>query len=326
MRLLVAILSIGIVFGSCSKAIEFDLPEVEQDVVLVGKIESGNYPIVFLSKTQGYFEPTSAESIFGTSIHNAYVTMNDGVNEITLNELCSTDIPDSLLPLVSDITGIPEQNLQFFNYCIYTSLNPLATGVEGRSYSLYIETDTDTLTASTILPVGVPLLNTRFEAFESLDSLGFLFGTLVDPPEEGNGYRWFAQRINTYKYNYPAPYDNVIGVQKDAFPIAPFGSVFDDKFLNGLSLEIEYNRGEVGNLEGPDDEGPEEGYFKRGDTVVIKFTTIDHLTYLHLRALEDQAATNGSPFASPGNLPSSVVGGIGLWAGYGVRLDTVICN
>ena len=326
MKLLLVLLSAGIVFGSCSKAIEFDLPEVEQDVVLVGKIESSNYPIIFLSKTQGYFEPTSTESIFGTSIHNANVTMNDGVNEITLNELCSADIPDSLLPLVSQVTGIPEQNLQFFNYCIYTSLDPLAIGIEGRTYSLYIETETDTLTASTILPVGVPLVNTRFEAFESLDSLGFLFGTLVDPPEEGNGYRWFAQRINSYKYNYPAPYDNVVGMQKDAFPIAPFGSVFDDKFLNGLSLEIEYNRGEVGNLEGPDDEGPEEGYFKRGDTVVIKFTTIDYLTYLHLRALEDQAATNGSPFASPGNLPSSIVGGIGLWAGYGVRLDTVICN
>ena len=68
MRLLAAIIFIGIVFGSCSKAIEFELPEVEQDAVLVGKIESGNYPIVFLSKTQGYFEPTSAESIFGTSI------------------------------------------------------------------------------------------------------------------------------------------------------------------------------------------------------------------------------------------------------------------
>ena len=278
MRLFLCVLVFGIVFGSCSKAIEFDLPAVEQDVVLVGKIESSSYPIVFLSKTQGYFEPTSTESIFGTSIHNANVTMNDGVNEITLNELCSADIPDSLLPLVSQVTGIPEQSLQFFNYCIYTSLDPLAIGVEGRTYSLYIETDTDTLTASTILPVGVPLVNTRFEAFESLDSLGFLFGTLVDPPEEGNAYRWFAQRINTYKYNYPAPYDNVVGMQKDAFPIAPFGSVFDDKFLNGLSLEIEYNRGEVGNLEGPDDEGPEEGYFKSGDTVVIKFTTIDYLT------------------------------------------------
>ena len=326
MRSLLVIISLGVMVVSCSKAIEFDLPEVEQDVVLVGKIESGNYPIVFLSKTQGYFEPTSAESIFGTSIHDAIVIMNDGVNEIILNEICSADIPDSLLGQVSQVTGIPEQNLQFFNYCIYTSLDPLATGVEGRTYSLYIETDTDTLTASTNLPMGVPLVNPRFEAFESLDSLGFLFGKLVDPPEEGNSYRWFAQRINTYKYNYPAPYDNVIGMQKDAFPIAPFGSVFDDKFLNGLSLEIEYNRGEVGNLEGPDDEGPEEGYFKRGDTVVIKFTTIDHLTYLHLRALEDQAATNGSPFASPGNLPSSVVGGIGLWAGYGVRLDTVVCN
>ena len=48
MKLLLVLLSAGIVFGSCSKAIEFDLPEVEQDVVLVGKIESSNYPIVFL--------------------------------------------------------------------------------------------------------------------------------------------------------------------------------------------------------------------------------------------------------------------------------------
>ena len=95
--------------------------------------------------------------------------MNDGLNEITLNELCSADIPDSLLPLVSEVTGIPKQNLQFFNYCIYTSLDSLAMGIEGRTYSLYIETETDTLTASTILQVGVPLVNTRFEAFESLD-------------------------------------------------------------------------------------------------------------------------------------------------------------
>jgi len=326
MRLLIAIISIGIVFGSCSKAIEFELPEVEQDVVLVGKIESGNFPIVFLSRTQGYFEPTDAESIFGTNIHDANVIMNDGINDIILQELCSSEIPDSLLGLVSQVTGIPAQNLQYFDYCIYTNLSAQAIGIEGRTYSLYIETETDTISASTILPMAVPLGNPHFEAFESLDSLGFLFGTLTDPPEEGNSYRWFAQRINTYKYNYPSPYDNVMGAQKDGFPIAPLGSVFDDKFLNGLSFEIEYNRGEVGNLEGPDDEGPEEGYFKRGDTVVIKFTTIDHLTYLHLRALENQAGTNGSPFASPGNLPSSVVGGIGLWAGYGVSLDTVVCN
>ena len=119
MKLFLVIISIGIVFGSCSKAIEFDLPEVEQDVVVLGKIESGNYPIVFLSKTQGYFEPTSAESIFGTSIHNAYVTMNDGVNEIILNEICSNNITDpNVLAQVSQVTGIPVENLQYFNYCI----------------------------------------------------------------------------------------------------------------------------------------------------------------------------------------------------------------
>ena len=89
--------------------------------------------LCFLSKTQGYFEPTDAESIFGTNIHNASVTMNDGVNEITLNELCSADIPDSLLPLVSQVTGIPEQNLQFFNYCIYTSFRPFGCRSRGKN-------------------------------------------------------------------------------------------------------------------------------------------------------------------------------------------------
>ena len=53
--LLAAIIFTGIVLGSCSKAIEFELPEVEQDVVLVGKIESGNYPIVFLIKNARLF-------------------------------------------------------------------------------------------------------------------------------------------------------------------------------------------------------------------------------------------------------------------------------
>jgi len=313
-------------FFSCSKKIKFELPEVEQDVVVVGKIESGNPPILFLSMTQGYFEETTSESIFGTYIHGADVVMSDGVNDIQLTELCTSSIPDSLLGQVSQITGIPEQSLQYFDYCIYTSLDPLALGVEGRTYSLRIITETDTVTATTDLPVAVPLVNPYFEAVVSLDSLGFIYADLVDPPEAGNNYRWYAQRINTYKYNYPYPYDDVMGKQKDAFPIAPLGSVFDDKFFNGLSFELGYNRGEVGNLEGPDDEGPEEGYFKRGDTVVVKFTSIDHLTYLHIRALENQAATNGSPFAAPGNLPSSVEGGIGLWAGYGVTIDTVICD
>ena len=43
--------------------------------------------------------------------------------------------------------------------------------------------------------------------------------------------------------------------------------------------------------------------------------------------MEDQAFSAGSPFASPGNLPGNIDGGaIGIWAGYGIYYDTVICQ
>lgn len=327
MMKVLTILITAIVLMSCQKAIEVKLPDVEQDIVVEGKIETGLPPIVFLTTTQGYFDETSADAIFGTYIHGAEITMSDGTNEFVLEEKCTGGLSPAELEIISQFIGIPAESLQYFDYCVYTSLDPNAFGKENTRYDLTIVTDTSTLTASTLIPGKVSLADPYWEPIGNLDSLGFMWATLNDPDTAGNSYRWYAQRINQYLYEYPDyPNGPVKGTMKDPFQIAPFGSVFDDKFFNGISFELEYNRGEIGNLEGPDDEGPEEGYFKRGDTVVIKFTTIDHSTFNHLRALENQAATNGSPFASPGNLPTTVVGGIGNWAGYAATFDTVICQ
>ena len=149
--------------------------------------------------------------------------------------------------------------------------------------------------------------------------MGFLWATLTDPDTIGNCYRWYAQRINKYTYG------ELQGEMKDPFQIAPFGSAFDDKFFNGLEFEFAYNRGEIGNMEGPDDEGPEEGFFKDNDTVVVKYTTIDRKTFYYLRALENSAASAGSPFATAGNIPSNVKNGHGFFMGFGAVYDTVIC-
>ena len=51
------------------------------------------------------------------------------------------------------------------------------------------------------------------------------------------------------------------------------GSSTDDKLFNGLTFDFAFPRGEDGILEGPDDEGVEEGFYKRGDTVLVKSTT-----------------------------------------------------
>ncbi len=317
---------LGLFLISCQKEVEVDIPPTDPEFVVEGKIESNTPPMVILTQTQGYFDPTDANSLFGSFVHNATMNMSDGTNVYPLSELCTSSLPDSLLDDVSQLTGIPVESLQYFDYCVYTSFDPLAMGVDGKKYSLEIDVDGHSITAQTSIPYAVALDSSWFEPLPSLDSLGFMWATLQDPDTAGNSYRWYAQRINQYLYNFPGPDGQVQGQQKDAFPIAPFGSVFDDKFFNGLSFDLQYNRGEVGNLEGPDDEGPEEGYFKSGDTVVLKFTSIDHATFLYYRALENQAATNGSPFAAPGNLPSNVEGGIGIWGGHGIFRDTVICQ
>ena len=291
---------------SCQKQIEFSIPDVEQTIVVEGKIESGQPPIVFLTTTQGYFDPIDSTTFDNIFIHDADVSMYDG------------------------FTNHPLTEFNFGIASVYTTLDPGALGVNGRDYVLNISYQDKEITAQTQIPYPVPLDSIWFETSDlsnPLDSLGFLYAEFADPDTSGNCYRWFSKRINSYTYNYEEPFNNVIGKQKDSIYIAPFGSATDDKFFNGLAFEFAVSRGEIGNFEGPDDEGPEEGYFKIGDTVAVKATAITYPTYLWVRSMEDQAFSAGSPFASPGNLPGNIDGGaIGIWAGYGIYYDTVICQ
>ena len=308
MKKIIYILIFAFVVGlfSCQKQIEFSLPGVEQTVVVEGKIESGQPPIVFLTTTQGYFDPIDSTTFDNIFIHDADVSIYDG------------------------FTNYPLTEFNFGIASVYTTLDEDAYGVDGRDYVLNISYQDKVFTAQTQIPYPVPLDSIWFETSDlsnPLDSLGFIYSEFADPDTSGNCYRWFSKRINSYTYNYEVPYNNVIGKQKDSIYIAPFGSATDDKFFNGLTFEFAVARGEIGNFEGPDDEGPEEGYFKIGDTVAVKATAITYPTYLWVRSMEDQAFSAGSPFASPGNLPGNIDGGaIGIWAGYGIYYDTVICQ
>ena len=149
--------------------------------------------------------------------------------------------------------------------------------------------------------------------------LGYLWANLSDPAGETNYYRWQAQRINSYPNG---------GGIKDSRYIAPLGSAFDDKFFDGQSFEFNVYRGEIANSGKEDDHGKESGFFKTGDTVAVKFSTIDRNAFKFLSVMEDQLATEGSPFASPSTIPSNIEGEnvLGLWAAYSPTYDTVYCK
>jgi len=304
-----------VLLSSCQKEIEVELPKLVTKIVVEGKIEPGIPPYVILTNNMPYFGTADLTSIQNLFVHNAVITVSDGVSTVHLTEYCSQSLPDSLIPLVAAFTGIDTFTLKNVNYCLYTSLNPVMFGQVGKSYYLNIAVDGKTITSTTSILKPVPLDSVWFK-YEKLnaigDTLGFVWAHLTEPGAEYNAYRWLARRDG-----------------KDLSFIAPPGSISDDKYYNGQSFDFAYSRGSARNSMQAEDFNEERGYYKAGDTVIVKFCTIDRAAYNFYRSLDIIVNNNGNPFASPSSVESNVYPrehALGNWCGYGVSTHTVICK
>lgn len=317
-RLLHLILLIsGVTFMTgCEKEITVNIPDAEAKLVVEGNIEPGYPPIIMLTTSVGYFDPTDINTLNNLFVHNAIVKVDNGSVEVQLDEICASSLPDSLIPLLTELTGITEEDLQYIDYCVYTSFDPAIWGEVGKTYDLTIDKDEHHVESSATIHDPIPLDSLWFEVWGSHDSLGYIWTNLTDPGGVNNNYRWLAKRINHYAN----------GEQKDPAFVPPFNSTFDDQFFDGLSFEFAYDRGHALNSEKEDDNNIEEGFYKEGDTVVVKFCTIDRIPMQFYRAVETQEFSAGNPFAAPITIPSNIEGGLGVWVAYGVALDTVVCD
>ena len=75
-----------------------------------------------------------------------------------------------------------------------------------------------------------------------------------------------------------------------------------------------------------DDQNDERFYFKRGDTILVKYCSIDKATFEFVRTEESQVQSNGNPFGSPAPITSNIHGGLGIWAGYAAVYDTIFAR
>jgi hypothetical protein len=303
---------------ACEKEITVDLPTTDPRVVVEGTIETGQAPLVILSRTQGFFDPTSVESIAGSFISEATVQVFDGTTMHVLDRVCSSLIPDSLLEEAAALTGIDVSLLANANICVWTKLDNSILGVDGRTYRLEVETEGRSLRSTTTIPISTGADSLWFKLAQQQpndDSLGFIWARIVDPDTLGNHYRWMAQRLNAGPDGDP----------KDDGYIAPFFSVYEDRFVNGLTFDFSFARGSYEFSTAEDDENEERGYFKRGDTVAVKFINLGRAEFLFYNSFQNNAATQGDVFSTPTNIISNIEGGLGVWAGYGIRLDTVVC-
>lgn len=306
----------GYLLVSCEREIEVNVPPIEAQVVVEGTIEPGQPPFILVSYSQNFFDPLSIEDFNSYFIHDAEVYVND----VLMQEVCSEALPDSILPLLSQLTGIALENLTTLNFCVYSNpvFNPTAViGQEGETYRLRVVVGDKEMTAITAIPPAIPLNNLYYQTWANTDSLGLVWGNLTDPDTLGNAYRWYAKRINRS--------DADSSRSKDLNFYAPLGSAFDDNFINGTTFDFGYGRATGQNSTATDDNNEERGFFKEGDTVVVKFCTITPAAARSIRTLETQVGSTGNPFASPANIESMINGGLGLWIGYGVSYDTIPC-
>lgn len=279
-------------FTACEKEIDIDLPQPDAKLVVEGWIENGEYPVVIVTRNSSYFAPIDSSYLMDSLfITDALVIVSDGVTN------------DTLQPFL-DYNAYMNNSWPIFYY-----KGSKIIGAENGSYTLYIVAEGEVITGHTTIPHAIAFDTLYWEKENGTgDSLGFIHALVSDPGNEKNYYRIFSKRLGR-DYNF--------------VPI--MSSVYDDLYFNGLSgFEYEIMRGETSYDNEDIYEDPELGYYTRGDTVVIKLSSIDREHYEFWRTLEEDVIGGGNPFTNPVTIRHNVEGALGVFGGYGSACDTIV--
>jgi len=185
-------------------------------------------------------------------------------------------------------------NQAYFPPYIYNSVD--MRGVSGRVYSIEIISGRDTVTASTTIPEPVVLDSVWFKTDPGETTRGMLWIRLTDDGSRANYYRIMYKRKG-----------------KDTKYTATNISTFSDALINGKTTEMGFLRG-FSSLISVED----ENYFEVGDTVSLKFCTIDEEQFNFWNVYQSKVIASANPLATSNNqLQSNIHGGLGVWTGYG---------
>ncbi len=158
---------------------DLKIPDYEQEIVVDGRIESGNYAKVFVTLSNPYFSDIDSSSLADLILTVAKVTV-------------STDEDTEILSLTRDNNQFPP---------FYYRTNRIV-GKPGKSYDLKVEYAGYTVTATTTIP-EIPKVNSvRYQLNDNSDSLGVIKLELDDPPTT-NYYKSFTRRFQVDKRYIP---------------------------------------------------------------------------------------------------------------------------
>lgn len=297
-------------FTACEKDFNIDIPASTKKVVVEGYIENGLPPYLFLTNTLDLFGPLNLASISSSFVHNAKVTISDGTNsfdlkEYTINVGASKFYIYTIKGFDFSGTSANQQYVPGIGMVGIDLNNPpdfLQIGRLNTSYTLSIQLEgenTPSITATTEIKFPQKIDSLWVEprpGKPATDELVSLFARISEKGPERNYYRYFTKRNN------------------EGF-LPGYNSIYDDNFVNGTTYNVRVLRGI--DKTAPDSVAFKQyGYFKKGDTITVKIVQIDHNVYDFWRTLEYAKQNTGNPYATPGNVKSNIIGGLGVWCGY----------
>jgi hypothetical protein len=273
--------------AACEKDISVDLHQKADKLVVEGRIETGGYPEVMLTRSLDYFSHITPEKLRESFVHGATVTVSDGQRTMKLKEQSR------------DTTG----GIKWYYYTVDPSqIAGAFRGKEKSEYKLRVTIGDREYSAATTIPAkGMAIDSIWWERKSGSSTLARVMVKVQDPEQRGNYSRYVTSR------------------NRGVF-MSGLNSTLDDQIVNGTSFEVMMEAGADRNQKVDFDT---YGYFKRGDTVTVKFSAIDKATFDFWRTLDFAYASTGNPFSSPLQIQGNIPNALGYWGGYATSYKTI---
>jgi hypothetical protein len=281
-----------VLLTGCEKRVDFKLKNSTELLTVDARIENDTDPVVVLTKSFNYFSKITPDILANSLITDAEVFISNGT---VTHQLKRFEVP---------LTG----NYKFSYYSTDpANVATRVTGEIGKQYNLRIIWQGKEYTSKTTIPDSKKKMDSiwweRVPNSPDTSTRVVVRGKFTDPPAFGDYIRYFTS------------------VNGETF-LPGLNSVFDDQLVNGTVYTADIDRGVDRNTEINFDD---YGFFKKGDTVTVKFSSINKATFDFWRTVEFSYQSIGNPFSSPTQIIGNINNGaLGYFGGYANQFKTII--
>jgi hypothetical protein len=242
---------------------------------------------------------------FAKVILTSSMSYFDALDSATVRKLVVTTAKVTVSDGVTEEILTLKKDENYFPPYVYTTTS--MKGEIGKTYTLTVQVKGEKYSAATTIPPLASFERLWYESIPEKDTLGYIYGKFTDDGSVENYYRVFTLRE-----------------KKDKRYVPVYLSAIGDRSFNGKSFTFSL-------LRGPDSFSNvvDDLYFTKGDTVRVKFCTMDKAHFDFWRTLERELYVIGNPFASSGNEILSNIdnkNAIGVWGGYGVKYYRMVAK